>query len=117
MAATPRGVSFVALHHFPSVTNSTTIDGRSRRLLPTPAAYGVLVGVPALIIVALLRIGERLPTAAGNLATPRAAAGAPAFDPGPLTLQMVVSVAVARVAGSVLARLGQPRVVGEMAAG
>jgi len=99
------------------VTNSTTIDGHSRRLLPTTAAYGVLVGVPAMVIVALLRIGERLPTAAGAAATPRSAGGTPAFDLGLLTLQMVVIVAVARLTGSVLARFGQPRVVGEMAAG
>ena len=99
------------------MTNSTTIDGHSRRLLPTTAAYGVLVGVPAMVIVALLRIGERLPTAAGAVATPRSAGGTPAFDLGLLTLQMVVIVAVARLTGSVLARFGQPRVVGEMAAG
>src|SRR5215207_9793767 len=97
--------------------NTTTIDGRSRRLLPTTVTYGVLVGVPAMLIVALLRIGERLPAAAGAVVAPRSAAGAPAFDLGLLTLQIVVIVATARLAGSVLARFGQPRVVGEMAAG
>jgi len=99
------------------MTITTTIDGRTRRLLPATAAYGALVGVPVLLIVVLLRIGERLPAAVGAVATPRAGAGAPAFDLGLLTLQIVVIVAIARLAGSVLARLGQPRVVGEMAAG
>jgi Kef-type K+ transport system membrane component KefB len=99
------------------VTNTTAIDGHSRRVLPTAAAYGVLVAVPAMLVVVLLRIGERLPAAAGTAVTPRSGAGAPVFDLGLLALQIVVIVAAARFAGSLLARLGQPRVVGEMTAG
>ena len=99
------------------MTTTTTIDDRSRRLLPTTAIYGVLVGVPAMLIVVLLRIGEPLPAAAGVAPTSRSGGAAPTFDIGLLTLQIVVIVAAARLAGSVLARLGQPRVVGEMAAG
>ncbi len=102
------------------MSNSTTIDGRPRRLLPTTAAYGLLVGIPAILIAVLLRIGEQLPAAtaaAGAAATPRPASGAAAFDLGLLTLQIVVIVAASRLAGGLLARFGQPRVVGEMAAG
>jgi Kef-type K+ transport system membrane component KefB len=103
------------------MSDTTAIDGRSRRLLPTTVAYGLLVGVPAILIAVLLRIGEQLPaattSAAGAAATPRPAGGAPAFDLGLLTLQIVVIVAAAQLTGGLLARLGQPRVVGEMAAG
>jgi Kef-type K+ transport system membrane component KefB len=99
------------------VTHTTTFDGRARGLLPTTAIYGVLVGVPAMLIALLLRIGERLPAAAGTVVATTASGGAPAFDLGLLTLQIVVIVATARLAGSVLARFGQPRVVGEMVAG
>src|SRR6185369_15678480 len=99
------------------MSSTSTLDARPRRLLPTTAAYGLLVGVPAILIAVLLRIGERLPLVAGAAATPRPAGAAPAFDLGLLTLQIVVIVAASRLAGGLLARFGQPRVVGEMAAG
>ena len=99
------------------MTDTTAIDRRPRGLLPATAVYGALVGVPALLVLLLLRLGEGLPIAGGDLATPRPASGAPAFDLGLLTLQIVVVVAASRLAGSVLAYIGQPRVVGEMTAG
>ncbi len=104
------------------MSSTSTIDGHPRRLLPTTVAYALLVGVPVVLVAVLLRIGEQLPaavTAAGveAVATPRHASGAPAFDLGLLTLQIVVIVAASRLAGGLLARFGQPRVVGEMAAG
>ena len=99
------------------MTDTTAIDRRPRGLLPATAAYGALVGVPAVLVLLLLRVGERLPAPAGDLVAPRAASGTPAFDLGLLTLQIVVIVTASRLAGSVLARFGQPRVVGEMAAG
>ena len=99
------------------MSNTTTIDGRVRRLLPTTVAYALLVGVPAALVFLLLRIGGRLPAAAGDIVAPRAAGGAAGFDLGLLAIQIVVIVAASRLAGSLLAQLGQPRVVGEMAAG
>ena len=99
------------------MSDTTAIDGRPRALLPTTVAYALLVGIPAALVLVLLRIGERLPAAAGAIAPARSVGGGAAFDLGLLTLQIVVIVAVSRLAGNLLARLGQPRVVGEMAAG
>lgn len=98
--------------------NANAIDGRAVSPLPVAAAYAVLVGVPAVLVLALLRIGERLPAAAGAIISiPRPANGSTTFDLGLLTIQIVVIVALSRLAGGVLARFGQPRVIGEMAAG
>jgi Kef-type K+ transport system membrane component KefB len=99
--------------HSPAVTDQSP----TTRPLPASALYGLLVGVPALLVFVVLRIGERLPAATGVIAAPRAATGAAAFDLGLLTLQIVVIVATARLVGAGLAYFGQPRVVGEMAAG
>ena len=104
------------------MSDSTTLHERPHGLLPTTVAYALLVGVPAMLVAVLLRIGEQLhgdagAAAAGAVAVPRPAGAAPAFDLGLLTLQIVVIVATSRLAGGLLARLGQPRVVGEMAAG
>lgn len=93
-----------------------TIDSHPLRLLPSSAAYVVLVGIPAAIVLLLLRIGERLPPASGALASPRAG-GATSFDLALLIIQIVVIVAAARLAGSAMRRIGQPRVIGEMVAG
>lgn len=79
--------------------------------------YLLLVGVPAALVALLLRYGAQLPVPAGEWTQARATGGAPAFDLALLTAQIVAIVCVARAVGSVLARLGQPRVVGEMAAG
>jgi len=100
------------------MSDSTTLHERPHGLLPTTVAYALLVGVPAILVAVLLRIGEQLHGDAGAaVAVPRPAGAAPAFDLGLLTLQIVVIVATSRLAGGLLARFGQPRVVGEMAAG
>ena len=102
------------------MSNSTTIDGRPRRLLPTTAAYGLLVGIPAILIAVLLRIGEQLPAAtaaAGAAATLASRQWRGRVRPGaahPADRRHRRGLAAR---GGLLARLGQPRVVGEMAAG
>ena len=99
------------------MSDTTAVDGPPRQIVPTVATYALLVGIPTALVFVLLHFGERLPAATGTVAPPRAVgAGAP-LDLGLLTLQIVVVVAAARLAGGILARFGQPRVVGEMAAG
>jgi Kef-type K+ transport system membrane component KefB len=85
--------------------------------VPVSAVYALLVGVPVLLVLVVLRIGEQLPAASGLVAAPGATSGAATFGLGLLILQIVVIVATARLVGAVLAYFGQPRVVGEMAAG
>jgi len=97
--------------------NTNAIDRGTLRWLPATAVYGILVGIPAVLVLAVLRIGERLPAAAGAFVPPRSASGNATFDLGLLTLQIVVIVAASRLAGGLLGRLGQPRVIGEMGAG
>jgi Kef-type K+ transport system membrane component KefB len=96
---------------------ATTVDARARTSLPAATSYALIVGIPAALVYLLLRVGERLPTATGQIASARGAGAAAGLDLGLLTMQIVVIVGVSRLAGSVLARFGQPRVVGEMAAG
>ncbi len=85
-----------------------------RTLLP----YAALVLVFAGAIVAVLGYGKRLET--GRAAAPRAAA---APDPGAVTplagllTQIVVVVVAARLCGGLAARIGQPKVIGEIVAG
>jgi Kef-type K+ transport system membrane component KefB len=98
---------------------------RSRaRLLPT---YATLVGAPALALLVILRVGERLwdfgPPEAG-VATPSSNATSAARTVGgsvpdlPLLIaQIIVILIAARLVGALVRRLGQPQVVGEMLAG
>jgi Kef-type K+ transport system membrane component KefB len=96
--------------------NTDIIDHRPRQPLSSAVAYVVLVGIPAILVLLLLQLGERLPASSGEIATPRAGT-ASSFDLALLTIQIVVIVAVARLAGTALQRIGQPRVIGEMIAG
>lgn len=76
--------------------------------------YAALVGLPLVVLALILRAGAGL-EAGERLLAP---AGAPSSAPLGLQLvQVIVIVAVARGAGALLHRLGQPRVVGEMLAG
>ncbi len=82
--------------------------------------YGLIVGIPAAGIVALLRIGARIHPAgqAAGWRPPHAAPGPFSLpDVGTLLLQVGVVLLATRLAGRLFSRLGQPRVVGEMAAG
>jgi Kef-type K+ transport system membrane component KefB len=78
----------------------------------------LLVGVPALLVVFALSLGQRLPAATGVAVGPTSTgAGATSFNLGLLIMQIVVIVVVARLTGAAVARTGQPRVVGEMIGG
>ena len=97
---------------------------RSRgRFLPT---YATLVGLPALALLAILRVGNAVVAKDGTLTTPGAlpatgpashTASATTFDLPLLLAQIIVILVVARLTGALVRRLGQPQVVGEMIAG
>lgn len=82
---------------------------RTRRGLRTTGIYLALVVVPVLIAVAVLTRGE---SAAVNGVTK--AAGHPLAQ---LLLAIAVVVAVCKLVGLLLQRIGQPPVIGEIAAG
>jgi Kef-type K+ transport system membrane component KefB len=81
--------------------------------------YASLLGVPILVLAGILIWGRHLPPPAGDLTNGPHLASFPTsgFSPGRLLLQVVVILAAARLAGAAFRRLGQPAVVGEMAAG
>ncbi|WP_439643685.1 cation:proton antiporter domain-containing protein [Gemmatimonas sp.] len=94
----------------------------------SPVLYIALVGVPVLIIAALLQVGSTafvLPAETFTTAAPAAAeisgAAAPAspvaFSLGRLVLQLVVILSAARLFGMGAKAIGQPAVIGEMLAG
>jgi K+:H+ antiporter len=93
-----------------------------RRFLPT---YATLVGLPALALLVILRIGDAVArkNAVTNPATSPASAAAThatsatAFDLPLLLIQIIVILVAARLTGALVRRLGQPQVVGEMIAG
>ncbi len=101
------------------------------RLVKNLLLYVVLVGVFVLGIVALLHFGSKVasngPVQAAALHSPEPAGAGAGFAArlaanlhtplALLLLQIVVIVVVARVVGTVFARLGQPPVIGEMLAG
>jgi Kef-type K+ transport system membrane component KefB len=90
------------------------LDSLSRRSIIT---YLLLVGLPLLGLLFVLEAGQALaPAGMVVLVTSDAHYGAP-LDVPLLLAQIVVIIAVSRLAGRALAALGQPRVVGEMAAG
>jgi Kef-type K+ transport system membrane component KefB len=94
-----------------------------RRFLPT---YATLVGLPALALFIILRVGDSVirasaavthagaPPAAGPAAHATPATG---FDLPLLLIQIIVILVAARLTGALVRRLGQPQVVGEMIAG
>lgn len=93
----------------------------------SPVLYIALVGVPVLIIAALLQFGSTafmLPAEVLTSAAPAAAeisesaAASPAtFSLGRLVLQLVVILTAARLFGMGAKAIGQPAVIGEMLAG
>jgi Kef-type K+ transport system membrane component KefB len=93
------------------------------RFLPT---YATLVGVPALALFVILRVGEKLarsgplaPTLGEPASVGAVTRGISASVPDlPLLLvQIIVILVAARVVGLLVRRIGQPQVVGEMLAG
>ena len=93
------------------------------RFLPT---YATLVGLPALALLVILRVGNAVVPKDGTLTPPLAlpASGpaghttsAASFDLPLLLIQIIVILVAARLTGAFVRRLGQPQVVGEMIAG
>ncbi|MFL5382027.1 MAG: cation:proton antiporter [Longimicrobiaceae bacterium] len=89
-----------------------------RLALKTLAVYLLLVGVPLAVLAAVLHFGGglRAPDAvleAGRAAGPRRAG----LHLGLLLVQIAAVVVAARGVGLLFRRIGQPQVVGEMAAG
>ena len=84
----------------------------------TPVVYGVLVGLPLAVTVLVLRTVDGAGTVVAPAVT-RLGAGtlAPAQVLPRLLLAAVVIAVAAHLGGTLLARLGQPPVIGEMAAG
>lgn len=101
----------------------------------TPILYFLLLALAILLIAGMLHLGSGLSLAPGNESpatahTPELASQASALgtmwkgltnnfqDPvGRLLLQLLIIVAASRIAGWLFSRVGQPSVVGEMAAG
>lgn len=83
--------------------------------------YAVLVGVPAVVLFAILRVGAaRFPDGRAALEAVRDASPSPAATAPDLSLllvQIIVILVGARIVGAIVRRLGQPQVVGEMLAG
>lgn len=84
--------------------------------------YAGLMGLPLVGVAVVLRAGERLvapPAASGGAAPEGVLTGGGGAIPGVLLLvaQVVVVLGAARLVGRCFRRLGQPQVVGEMAAG
>ncbi|HEY0503861.1 MAG TPA: cation:proton antiporter, partial [Lysobacter sp.] len=87
-----------------------------------PWRYLLLVVVPLVAAVAMSRHGLPIPDVL--ISAPTQPSAAPAATHGPLTtplarflLQLLVVLCVAKGAGWLLRRIGQPAVIGEMAAG
>ena len=93
------------------------------QFLPT---YATLVGLPALALLVILRVGNAVVPKDGTLTTPVAlpvsgpashTTSATSFDLPLLLVQIIVILVAARLTGALVRRLGQPQVVGEMIAG
>ncbi|MFI6513699.1 cation:proton antiporter [Streptosporangium sp. NPDC050855] len=99
------------------MTNRSFRAVGARTLRRTLTAYGFAVVLPAAL--ALLMLGLDPGTATGPVPVPSVKAGRPEQVPATplLLLSITVVVAMAHLGGAVFRRLGQPRVIGEMAAG
>ena len=99
------------------MTTSSLLAGGALRRPRFAVSYLLLVGLPLLGLLVVLGLGQGL-TSAG-LGVPPAAVARPgaALDVALLLAQIIVIVVAARLAGRLLAAVGQPRVVGEMVAG
>ena len=95
-------------------------DVQTFRLLRTVAAYVTFVLLPAAGLFWILRTGNALlpPVTATAVAATDSLPGSQIILRTPIFLtQIIIIIAAARLVGSVLRKLGQPRVVGEMLAG
>ena len=102
----------------PGASAPVGTDVRIARPWTMVGVYVLLVGLPAALVVVALGVGERLPAATGPVPViVPGETGTASLDLALLILQIVVIVAVARLAGAAVARFGQPRVVGEILGG
>ncbi len=81
------------------------------------ARYAGFVGVPLAVILLVLRTGSKLTPAAAVAGEAAARVPGAPLHVTLLLTQIIVIVALSRLAGALMVRLGQPRVAGEMAAG
>jgi Kef-type K+ transport system membrane component KefB len=90
---------------------------RTLLLLRTAAAYAIFVLAPVAGLLWILHAGTDLPDAV--LPVVKAADRGPrvSFQTSLFLTQIIIILGIARLLGSVLQKLGQPRVVGEMLAG
>lgn len=79
-------------------------------------SYVLLVGVPLVLLIGLLAVGQQRYADQPISAVARSG-GNSSFQVLTLILQITVILVVARLAGALFRRIGQPQVVGEMAAG
>jgi Kef-type K+ transport system membrane component KefB len=82
-----------------------------------PLRYLLLVGLPVLVILAVLHAGSGRGVASSAVPTLPASGAAATPDIGLLLVQLLVVLLATRVCGLALRPLGQPHVVGEMLAG
>jgi len=91
------------------------------RAAPKAFAYPALVGLPAMGLLLVLHYGASLAPASAIVTNATSVPPGPAPDVvlrlGTFIAQIVVILAVSRVVARLLARIGQPAVVGEMLAG
>jgi Kef-type K+ transport system membrane component KefB len=82
------------------------------------AAYFLLVGLPLLLLLAVLKTGAGL-TGSGAAMRPGVAASAPpgAMNLALLVLQITVVLLASRLVGMLFKKIKQPQVIGEMVAG
>lgn len=81
-------------------------------------AYVLLVGIPALVLIAVMRAGAGLPAATGipEKVTSHATAPAP-LNLLLLVMQIGVILLASRIVGMLFKKIHQPQVIGEMVAG
>jgi K+:H+ antiporter len=89
----------------------------ARGIGSVPVRYLLLVGVPVLVILAVLHAGAGRPVAPLARTLPSSGPAAGSVDIGLLLLQLLVVLLATRLCGLAVRPLGQPHVVGEMLAG
>jgi Kef-type K+ transport system membrane component KefB len=98
----------------------TIIGARGTRAFPflrTAAAYATFVLLPAAGLLWVLHAGHHLPAATNPIVKAVDRGPRVSFQTSLFLTQIIIIIATARLLGSALRKLGQPRVVGEMLAG
>jgi Kef-type K+ transport system membrane component KefB len=100
-----------------ALATGPTLGRMKRRFF---ASYGVLVGLPLILLIVLVTLGQQRYAQAGPpsvVSFGPDGAGAGSFHVLTLILQIAVIMVSARIFGAGFRRIGQPQVVGEMIAG